>query len=110
MKFTYLHSVMIAIAMSSSTFIAPVQISAQSAYDAQFLQYPTYAGSDLELSVDDCGTHFRLWSPKASEAIVNIYNDGHTGKPYKQFQCRFIPKMAPGQPLFRNNYMENLHL
>jgi pullulanase len=83
---------MIAIAMSSSTFIAPVQISAQSAYDAQFLQYPTYAGSDLELSVDDCGTHFRLWSPKASEAIVNIYDDGHTGKPIQTISMSFHPE------------------
>ncbi len=54
-------------------------IMAQSTYDAQFIDYPTYSGDDLELLVDNSGTHFRLWSPKADEARVNIYNNGHTG-------------------------------
>ncbi|MCM1377829.1 MAG: type I pullulanase [Clostridium sp.] len=56
--------------------------TAQSNFDAQFLSYPSYNGNDLELVVDDSGTHFRLWSPRASEARVNLYHDGHTGSPY----------------------------
>ena len=55
---------------------------AQSKFDAQFIEYPTYSGEDLELLVDNSGTHFRLWSPKAQEAVVSLYDDGHTGSPY----------------------------
>ena len=34
--------------------------------------YPVYEGNDLELTVDDAGTHFTLWSPAAEAARVNI--------------------------------------
>ena len=56
---------------------------AQSAYDAQFVDYPTYSGDDLELTVNASGTHFRLWSPKAQDVVVNLYDNGHTGAAYK---------------------------
>lgn len=56
--------------------------SAQSRYDEQFVSYPTYNGDDLELKVDNSGTHFRLWSPKATAARVNLYDNGRNGKPY----------------------------
>ena len=54
---------------------------AQSSFDAQFNDYPTYNGTDLELSVSPAATSFRLWSPKAQAVRLNIYADGHTGKP-----------------------------
>lgn len=38
-------------------------------YDA----WPVYEGDDLELKVDEEGTHFALWSPKADAVVVNIY-------------------------------------
>ena len=44
--------------------------------DAKFLDYPTYNGSDLELTVDASGTHWRLWSPEAEAVKVNIYPSG----------------------------------
>lgn len=50
-------------------------------YDAQFDSYPTYSGSDLELVVRDGKTKFKLWSPAATAARVNLYSDGRTGKP-----------------------------
>lgn len=65
---------------------------AQSEYDSQFLTYPTYNGDDLELTVDASGTSFRLWSPKAQEAVVNLYDNGHTGKPYKTLPMTFHPE------------------
>lgn len=60
-----------------------------STYDAQFISWPTYQGDDLELSVNDSGTHFRLWSPKATAARVNLYDNGRTGKPYKVLNMTF---------------------
>ena len=60
-----------------------------STYDARFIEWPTYNGSDLELTVDNSGTHFRLWSPKAKEARVNLYDNGHTGNAYKTLPMKF---------------------
>lgn len=42
--------------------------------DAEYDSYPVYNGSDLELSIDDAGTHFALWSPKAQAVRVLLYN------------------------------------
>ncbi|MDE6178550.1 MAG: type I pullulanase, partial [Duncaniella sp.] len=50
--------------------------SAQSQSDARYLDFPTYAGDDLELTVDARGTRWRLWSPEAQEARVIIYPTG----------------------------------
>lgn len=36
--------------------------------DKKFETYPTYSGQDLELTVDNRGTTFRLWSPEAGDA------------------------------------------
>lgn len=66
----------IAVMMSLGTTV----VSAQSNYDAKYKDYPTYQGKDLELLVDSSGTHWRLWSPKAQEAVVNIYDHGKGGK------------------------------
>ena len=47
--------------------------------DSVFAQYPIYSGDDLELLVNDHGTHFTLWSPEAQEVILRIYdNDRNT--------------------------------
>lgn len=67
----------------SMTLLNPTAVAAQSRFDEQFVSYPTYSGNDLELLVDNSGTHFRLWSPKAQEARVNLYDNGHTGSPYQ---------------------------
>lgn len=60
---------------------AALEVSAQSTFDNQFVSYPTYNGNDLELLVDNSGTHFCLWSPKAEDAEVMIYADGANGTP-----------------------------
>ncbi len=77
----------------TAILLGPAPISAQtnSSYDRQFISWPVYSGDDLELTVNDRGTSFRLWSPKAQEAIVNLYDNGHTGKPYSTLPMKFDP-------------------
>ena len=70
-------------AIMASSLLAAPSVFAQSAFDEQFVSYPVYNGDDLELTVDNSGTHFRLWSPKAQAARVNLYDNGRGGKPYK---------------------------
>lgn len=60
------------------SIVAMLALSAASAASAQdvdavYLTYPTYNGDDLELKVDNEGTHWRLWSPAAEGARVIIY-------------------------------------
>jgi pullulanase, type I len=62
----------------ASALLLPAGLRAD---DSRFDKFPTYDGTDLELSVDNSGTHFRLWSPEATEARVNIYDNGRFGKP-----------------------------
>ena len=64
----------------------------QSNYDAKFKDFPTYSGEDLEMTVDNSGTHFRLWSPEASEAIVNIYDHGTGGQPISSLSMKYNPE------------------
>ena len=52
-----------------------------SANNADYASWPTYNGSDLELTVDNKGTHFALWSPQAQAAQVLIYPTGEGSKP-----------------------------
>ena len=65
---------------------------AQSAYDARFVNYPTYSGDDLELKVDADGTHFRLWSPEAKGVTLNLYDNGNTGSALSQTAMTFDPQ------------------
>ncbi len=48
--------------------------SAETSMESSYLEWPTYSGDDLELKVDNSGTHFTLWSPKAQSAEVYIYD------------------------------------
>lgn len=51
--------------------------------DDRYASFETYSNKngDLELTVDDSGTHFRLWSPEATKARVFIYNTDRGGSP-----------------------------
>ena len=83
--------------MASATILAGASLFSLSScanhkyanYDDQFADYPTYSGDDLELTVNDSGTHFRLWSPKADKAEVNIYNEGAGGEPVQTLRMEF---------------------
>lgn len=84
-------------------------ISARSKYDEKFTSYPTYNGDDLELSIDNSGTHFRLWSPKAQEVTLNLYETGLNGKPYETIPMTFHPEngtwtASVGQQLYGKFY------
>ena len=89
MKFSRLQFLMMAAAIAPGALLAPASAQAQSAFDAQFLTYPTYNGDDLELSVSPDGTDFRLWSPKAEEVNLSLYDNGHTGLPYEVIPMKF---------------------
>ena len=74
----------------TATTVASALVFASQASSAQSLPripdstldaYPTYNGDDLELKVDDKGTHFTLWSPGAEAVRLHLYTDGHNGKP-----------------------------
>lgn len=54
--------------------LAAASLQAQPIGDEQYDSWPTYRGDDLELRVDNSGTHFTLWSPKAQAAKVLIYD------------------------------------
>ena len=41
--------------------------------------YPVYDGNDLELIVDNSGTHFTLWSPAVQNVRVLIYDKDRNG-------------------------------
>lgn len=49
--------------------------------DEIYSTYETYDGQDLELTVDNSGTHFTIWSPKAEAAKVLIYDSGRNSTP-----------------------------
>ncbi len=82
--------------MAASAMMMGVMVSApayaRSTYDEQFVSYPTYSGEDLELSVDNYGTHFRLWSPKAEAVTLSLYDNGRTGNAYETIDMKFNPE------------------
>ncbi len=65
-----------AAALSASALAATPHANAQSAMDQGYNSLPSYDGQDLELLVDQNGTHFALWSPQAQDVRVNLYRDG----------------------------------
>lgn len=80
-----------AMAMATMMLAGALAAPAQSNFDAKFKEYPTYSGQDLELTVDSSGTHWRLWSPEAQEAVVNIYNQGKGSAPVATLPMEFHP-------------------
>ncbi len=50
--------------------------------DSRFDDFPTYDGTDLEMTVDATGTHFALWSPEAQAAEVMLYDTGRNTPAY----------------------------
>ena len=78
-------------AMAIATIVAASAFTtaAQSNFDAKFKNYPTYEGEDLELTVNSSGTHWRLWSPEAQDAVVNIYDQGKGGAPVQTLPMSF---------------------
>ncbi len=86
MKRIVFKSFMAAAMLTTAVVVAPTAAVAQSNYDAKYLNYPTYNGEDLELTINADGYHFILWSPAAQKVMLRIYNDGRTGKPFKEVE------------------------
>ena len=76
-------------AVTAASLALSPAITAQSNFDAKFKNYPTYNGDDLELTVDKTGTHWRLWSPEAQEAVVKIYDHGKGGEAIQTLPMEF---------------------
>lgn len=91
MKSTLLKNAM-SLVLSLGAVASATPAYARSEFDRQFESYPLYNGDDLELEVNNSGTHFRLWSPKAQDAVVNLYDEGRTGKPFKVLPMKFHPE------------------
>lgn len=69
--------------------------------------YPVYEGNDLELTVDDAGTHFTLWSPAAEAARVNIYDNGIDGTASDVLEMkrdRNVWRASVDEPLYGKYY------
>ena len=47
---------------------------ASKSMESEYASLPAYNGEDLELTVDQNGTHFRIWSPQATAVRVYLYN------------------------------------
>lgn len=77
--------------------------------DAELDAYPAYSGDDLELKVDDSGTHFALWSPGAEAVRLHLYDDGINGIPFRSVDMRAdgktgVWRMSFGEKLFGKFY------
>lgn len=71
----------------ASVLITPGYGMAQTMVNIEnYESFPSYNGDDLELTVNNSGTHFTLWSPNAQEARVMIYDKGMGGKPLNILQ------------------------
>ena len=48
--------------------------NANNSMESNYASLPSYNGEDLELLVNNSGTHFRLWSPQSTAVRVLIYD------------------------------------
>lgn len=62
----------------------------QNNVDIKYVDFPTFSNdkSELELSIDDSGTHFRVWSPEAESAVVLIYNSDRNSSPVDTLEMK----------------------
>ena len=71
--------------LAASALIISANSSLAQNVDEVYLSYPSYAGSDLELSINHNDIAFALWSPKAQAVKLNIYPTDRNSKPIAQF-------------------------
>ena len=51
--------------------------------DSKLDTYPTYSGEDLELTITDDATSFKIWAPSAEKAQLSIYPSGRNSSAEK---------------------------
>lgn len=73
--------------MLATAALAPMAF-ADTAMENSYLTWPAYDGNDLELKVDNSGTHFTLWSPKAEAVKVNIYDTDRNTPAVASYQMK----------------------
>ncbi|MCX4288063.1 MAG: type I pullulanase [Duncaniella sp.] len=73
--FKFCTSGMATLMLSGAALMAPLHAVAED-MESAYSTYPAYTGDDLELTVNDNGTRFRLWSPRAEAVRLNIYPTG----------------------------------
>lgn len=73
--------------MLATAALAPMAF-ADTAMENSYLTWPAYDGDDLELKVDNSGTHFTLWSPKAEAVKVNIYDTDRNTPAVASYQMK----------------------
>ncbi len=73
--------------MLATAALAPMAF-ADTAMENSYLTWPAYDGDDLELKVDNSGTHFTLWSPKAEAVRVNIYDTDRNTPAVASYQMK----------------------
>ncbi len=59
--------------LATAVACAAPSVLAMNQDDTRFSEWESYNGNDLELTVDNTGTHFTLWSPDAQAVRVFIY-------------------------------------
>ncbi len=80
-------SLKLLIAMSIATIIQPVNIMAEDP-DAEYLTWPTYSGTDLELDASHTMAKFRLWSPEAEAVRLLIYPTDRNSEPIQTIEMQ----------------------
>ncbi len=75
---TLLSAAMLTMAIAAPTYAQTME--------SEYASWPTYGGTDLEMTVDASGTRFALWSPKAKAATVYLYNTDRNTAPYDSLQ------------------------
>ncbi|MEY3051765.1 MAG: type pullulanase [Bacteroidota bacterium] len=56
--------------------------------DLTFDNYPVYEGNDLGATYHKRRTEFKLWSPPAAEAMLQLYRNGSGGEPERTLPMR----------------------
>ncbi len=63
-----------AAAIAAVALLSPSMSAQNTTMESEYASWPAYGGQDLEMTVDNSGTHFTLWSPKADAAEVILYD------------------------------------
>ena len=74
MKQTIKAGIMLTATLSGAFAAGALNSNLPQYMESEYASWPVYGGSDLELTVDNSGTHFALWSPKAEAAEVLVYD------------------------------------
>ena len=93
-----------AAAVCLMTLTPTLHANAATIDEAEFLTYPAYNGTDLEVVVDGNTTNFALWSPAADSVRVNLYNTDRNTPAYAS-----LPMQKGSEGVWRVSVPEALY-